>query len=242
MNLDIFANIKPYNDCRLKYALASIKSLLFLKDEVKFYFNLDGSDKYLKRIKKALQPFDHELTNEHRYFNDVYQDFISKSKKDFFMHFEEDHFCVLDDVGFLEHIINIINSKNPVELIKATFFTIEDDFYKNASLIYEDDFCKVIHNSKINYEKLIKKDYRFYIGNNGIFGKSFGKKYFSGRIKNKYKPHYFEIKRYDPKFKHNLMIPKKEILCAIDDDHGAKDSCLLNRNELKWNKIYGKSK
>ena len=94
----------------------------------------------------------------------------------------------------------------------------------------------------ISYIKKQDEDLAYYIGNNGIFGKSFGKKYFSRRVENKYKPHYFEIKRYDELFKHNLMIPKKEILCAIDDDHGAKDSCLLNRNELKWNEIHGKFK
>lgn len=242
MNLDIFANIKIVNDTRLKYALASIESLLFLKDEVKFYFNLDDSNKYLERIKEALQLFDYELSDQHKYFNEIYQSFISKSKKDFFMCFEEDHFCVLDDIKFLEHIINIINLRNPVEIIKITFFNYEKMFYKNAPIFYEDIFCKIINHTEAHYETLNKKCIRFYIGNNCIFEKQFGKKYFNERIKNKYDPHAFEIKRYDQEFQHNLMIPKREILCAIDDDHGAKDSCLLNRNEPKWEKIYGKFK
>lgn len=230
--LDIVGNIKLKQTSdetieeRLNYLLMVIDSFSYLSKSSKIYLNVDNS-KYIDIIKKNLirNNFNFELTNETNYFNNIYVSFLQKSDKKYIQHFEEDHISICDDINYINKILKL-GDKYSVDLIKSTFYQLEINSYFNVTPIYEDGLCKIMRMSLVNYHKLEK---RFYIGTNCIFTKDFAIKFWDRPLKS-YTPHPYEIREYDIFYEHTLMVPKKEILCALNDDHGLPNSCYLKRN------------
>lgn len=236
--LDIIGNIKLKSTTnetieeRLNYLLMVIDGFSYLSKDSKIYLNVDNSE-YIDIIKNNLikNNFDFELTNETDYFDNIYINFLQKSDKKYIQHFEEDHISICDDINYINKILKLSNEYN-VDLIKATFYQLEINSHSNVPPIYEDDLCKIMRMNLTNYNIINKIEKRFYIGTNCIFNKEFAIKFWSRDLKS-YSPHPYEIRSYDIFYEHTLMVPKKEILCAFNDDHGILNSCYLKRKDIK---------
>lgn len=235
--LSIIGNIKITNELRFKYLICCIKSLWFASnviDDFKLNIeNLDSAHINQDALHSTLAKFNqYTITNHTGNFGDVYMSNLNKIKSEKFLHFEEDHFCLLDDVDILKKILLL-----DYDICKASFHTIEikcaDEIHHSQA--YE---CGKIYdmnrNSWINFSKPYGS--RYYIGNNAIFSTEFGRKYWSRNIAGN-RPHVFEVQSYTKELEHSILIPSHEILCAIDDDHGESNTCLLNRSENKWKTI-----
>lgn len=236
--LDIVGNIKLKATIdesiveRLNYLLMVIDSFSYLSKSSKIYLNVDNSE-YINIIKNDLikNNFDFELTNETDYFNKTYVDFLQKSDKKYIQHFEEDHISICNDINYINKILRL-GDKYGVDLIKSTFYQLEIDSHFNVTPIYEDSLCKIMRMDLTNYTIINKMKKRFYIGTNCIFNKEFAIKFWNRDLKS-YTPHPYEIREYNTFYEHTLMVPKKEILCALNDDHGVLNNCYLKRKDIK---------
>jgi len=234
---DIVGNIKIADKTRLGYALATIRSFLFVKNDIGFYLNVNCDGETRERIVNEMSSYPtHSVSFDSGRFNSLYCKLLNKCNHDYVLHFEEDHFCICDSRKLMKMIIATAKAYN-VDLIKATFFELEKDCYRLMSdVIKENEYCKIIENTPKNFRASKHHTMRYYIGNNCFFKKKFALKYWS-QDKDTEKPHSFERKDYEARFHHVLMIPKIEILTPIDDDHKTGGSCLLNKPNDKWIKL-----
>lgn len=249
MNLDIIGNIKinEKDPDRIKYLFACIKSYAFLKDECKFILNLEGaSDRLFNLVqftlekigfkKVCLYRFEKSLHTEISY-GKIFLRLMEDSQADYHIFFQEDQFMLCDDVQSIYGLI-MQSGRRDIDIIKASFYRIE----KNSSLALLDVSLMdtgLYFDCNIRSFPLYCKFYgsRYFLGVNAIWNKKFALKFWSRPIDSK-RPHEYEIINYDENFKHNVMIPNFEIQCAVDDNHGEERTCLLDRNQEKWNKIF----
>jgi len=233
---DLIGNVKITNETRLSYLLATIKSFLFVKDNIGFYLNVDCKDEYKDSVRDAILNYPiHSTSFKTGRFGDIYCDLINKGKNNYIFHFEEDHFCTCDNTLSMITLLHIAKNYN-VDIIKATFFELEQKIYQNID--GSDTKSGTIYRNTPDIFNRSQRFYRrFYIGVNCIFERGFALRYW-GRDADTPKPHSFEIRTFDKEFEHNLMIPNFEILTSIDDNHGVPNTCLLDNPNGKWNKIY----
>lgn len=230
--LSLIGNIKITSNIRFQYLLCVIKSFYFAKDIIKnIHINIENLNNIDKNtLDKTLQHFkEYQLYNQSGNFGNIYSSLINKINTRYFWHFEEDHFCILDDTNTLENILKL-----DFDLCRSSFYYIEKKCSKEIKPIKESKYGNIYIMTKENWQQF-SKPYgdRYYIGNNSIFNLEFGKKYWSRKIDGS-RPHVFEVPSYNKNLEHTMFIPNQELLCAIDDNHGEPKSCLLERNNDKF--------
>lgn len=233
---------------RIKYLIACIRSYAFLNGHCKFIIGLDNpSDQLLSIVQHELIEFaglaipfyrkDNSYGNQYlRLLNNYCQD------SDFVINFMEDQFMICDDVDQFKLLLSRMRSYN-VDLCKASFFKVEQNSIKKidgghieskAGHIYFND--EYFH---YQYQQFYKS--RYYIGVNFIATKVFSERFWCRDLGKR--PHPYEVARYDRNFEHTVIFPNFELQCAIDDDHGELNTCLLKRNDCeKWNTIWNQIK
>ncbi len=236
--IDAVGNVKIFNPTRLKYFLATLKSFSFLKNELNIYVNVENGRFLKKALKKFLKREGFKkvfVSSEKKYFNETYTYLLNKCSNSYVLNLEDDHFCELDDK---DEFFKIINGayKNDVEIIRSTFFKLNNKLFENCNKIKHNELFSII-----NYNKDLFSNYKsnkpYFIQNNCVFSKDFALKHWS-KSYNSFKPHPHEVQNFKSKYSHILLIPKIEILRPIDDDHGIPNSCCLNNNSKKWIEIY----
>lgn len=151
---------------------------------------------------------------------------IDTCQNDYYLNFEEDHVCVLNDMAKFKKMLKLAKQYD-VDVIRISFYKIEHDCASFVTEpIYEDNDVKIIRMTERAFQQFKTKLDRYYLGTNGIFKKSFGEKMFK-RNPSGTKPHNFEVRNYEKAMEYTCLIPKFEILRAIDDDHDAANSCML---------------
>jgi hypothetical protein len=123
------------------------------------------------------------------------------------------------------------------DICKASFHKIEINSSTTLHTLLNDEKFIVFDNDLQNHNQY-QKHYgsRYYMGVNFFTTKNFAKKFWNRNLGKR--PHEYEISSYDESWRHICIIPKNEILCAIDDPHGEYGSHLLVRNEIKFREIY----
>jgi len=244
--LTAIGNIFLANDTRLQYLFATLRSFLFFKNNLVVYLNVENladiSQDNIDKLKNILKEFKYyELSGDKDNFGTIYSKLLSKSETKYHMHFEEDHFCVLNEEKYLSELLGCMEEQS-VEICKITFFEIEKARVHSISPLQETAVGKIYEASLEGFISVNRNVASYYLGTNCIFDKQFAERYWSNsRLDNhkqtQHKPHPFELRSYTEEFKHTYMLPSQEILCAIDDDHGLTNSCLLNRDVEKFNDI-----
>jgi hypothetical protein len=161
-----------------------------------------------------------------------------KADSDYFLNFEEDHFCVLQDKNTFDYIMQKA-AEHSVDVIRTSFHQVEMECSKHVPAIYEDEFVKIIRFTAPNFEKFCIPFKRFYLGTNCIFKAEYAKKFFR-RIG--HRPHDYELRHYQSDMEYTCLIPKVEILRPIDDDHGAENTCCLKNPTPLFTQLYNKYK
>ena len=225
---------------RLKYFLAVMKSLEGLKDVSGIYINIENGKylnsaltKYLKRLgfKTVV------LTSDKGKYGELYCGMIRRSKSEYILNVEDDHFCMIEDTKSLEKLIENA-SRLKTEIIPTTFYKMLLKRYTVLNPTFEDMFCKnYAYNSKA-FDLMGDGDEDIVCGNNCIFSREFALRHW-GMGHGGPRPHPFEEKRKNLKEEHlQLMMPQFEILRPIDDDHGEDNTCCLANPQEKWTDIY----
>lgn len=231
---------------RFSFLLASIRSYSFLKEHgVKFILNVSfGEIDFLQRginrdlLYDALKGFDYTLSfKDNETFSSTMQQFISKSDSPYYLHFEEDHFCELDDLEYWKRLEDTLITYQP-DIVKAshwlgelkTFEIFKPRFTTNVGNIY-------LHTNDMANEYAVKVWARWYLGTNCIFSREFGLKFWS-RTEISWAKHPIEIPGYREDFLHTALIPNREIQRYIDDDHGIPNSCCWMNPSEKWKRCY----
>lgn len=208
--IDIIGNIKIDSPIRSKFYNACIKSIL----EKDFMYNCI----YLETEKP---------TGPHgKVMIEMINDSFDSDNIQYFLNFEEDHFLTFSDKSKFDKMMQLA-CKYDVDNIKASFYQIETNcasFVPDA--IYEDNDFKIFRMTERNFNYFKTPCDRYYLGTNGIFKKAFALRMFN-RKPNGQKPHEFEVRNYEKAMEYICMVPKFEILRAIDDDHDAPNSCML---------------
>lgn len=248
--IDIIGNIKvdENNPDRVRYLLASIKSLEFLKDMGKFVLYMEFPTMNLCEMVRGMLNkcgFNYTFIPEFKKmtYGEIHRMLINNPPKQnrYFLNFEEDHFCVLDDAEYMRKVIEVAAKEN-TDLIKATFHEVESISAKYVSAKHHygnvnlGEIGKTWRMDETEYTAYQHKWTRFYIGTNHIWNRDFALNFYNRPGK---RPHDYEIGQYDKRYEHNAMLTTKEILCSIDDDHDAENSCLLKNPQPKWTRIIG---
>lgn len=164
--------------------------------------------------------------------------FNLQSDYDYFLNFEEDHFCVLQDKAIFDSIMRKAMEFN-VDVVRISFHSIELACANAAPAIYEDELVKIIRMTPEHFQKFCIPFKRFYLGTNCIFKAGYAKRFFS-RIGQR--PHDYELRHYQSDMEYTLLVPKVEILRPIDDDHGAENTCCLKNPTELFTQLYNKYK
>lgn len=208
--IDIIGNIKIEGEIRKKFFKASFYSLqkqLLILCDINPYFFIEQKEHNSPHGATMLK-------------------LIKQSKEDYYLNFEEDHFCVLQDGQKFKKMLNLAKQYD-VDNIRISFHYIEHDCASFVTdTIYDDADVKIFRMTERTFNQFKTKFDRYYLGTNGIFKKSFGERLFL-RNPSGQKPHHFEIRNYEKAMEYICMVPKFEILRAIDDDHDAPNSCML---------------
>lgn len=232
---------------RIKYLITCIRSYRFLRGECRFVLGLDTcSDSLFDLVKKELLYFD-DRTYLCRWTGNSGADYGGNyvallrtycKQCDYVINFMEDHFMVLDDIKILRGLIDTAEVEG-VDIIKSSFFQVEKNSSRDRTIgIDYPHYGFVYSNTKFSFEQYCKHyGSRYYIGVNFITPKSFAD-FFWDRSLGK-RPHEYEVAKFSNDWVHRVMIPHIELQCAIDDDHGEPNTCLLKRSDCeKWNQIW----
>jgi hypothetical protein len=235
---------------RVLYLLACIRSYAFLKDVCGFYLNLENPSSELfhlvtTELKKC--GFKYVLTTGiFNNYGEAYC-FLLRGIKDkltevngipqpgLIFNFMEDQFLLMNSVEEVAEIENTM-LRYKIDVCMCGFNAVEKNSAQGLTH-YSVTPAGIVYTNQIECYTEFCKFYgaRYYLGVNFITTISFAIKFWSRDCGPR--PHEYEISFYDANFLHNVLIPKKEIQVAIDDDHGADNSCLLKRKEEKWEKI-----
>jgi len=234
--IDIIGNIKLNKENRIRYFFYSLKSLSFIENS-KFYINIDNkldeSEKgiILNVIEKCNIDIDLSFNeNTDKVYSTNYLSLLNKSNNEYIFHFEEDHFCVLNDQIKFNDLINDCKINN-VDVLRLTYFNITRILNENINFEKETDNMKITPYNFETYSKACQSElgHTYYLGTNNIFKREFAYKFWNRNIHSS-SPHSYELSQYNNDFLHLLGIPKFEILRAIDSDHGLSNTCIINGN------------
>lgn len=235
------------NTTRIRYLRCVLRSFAFLKDHCQLILNIEGC--HNAEIQRLIQSdiqligFDCQLyfVNGNTYGN-MYSHLLSLAKYPYVLNFMEDHFCLPDDANImLDLLAQMEDSK--VDMLKATFFEVEQNSMQHVRDYIFTDMGKIFINNENNFKNYCEyykeAGGRYYIGVNFITTWEFAVKFWDRTI-NSTTPHPWEIQNYDPQFLHTVMVPGFPVLAAIDDDHGAPGTALINNMDqhYKFRTIY----
>ena len=227
---------------RLKYFLAVLKSLECLKDVSGIYINIENGKYLVKPLTIHLKRMGFkttELSCEKGNYGEVYCSMIRRSKSEYIINIEDDHFCMLNDTVALEKLIKNA-SKLKTEIIPTTFFKHLKKLYSVLKSSFEDNVCWNYQYNNTAFDLMGDDGESIVVGNNCIFRRDFALRHW-GMGHSGPRPHPFEEKRKNLKENNlQLMMPKFEILRPIDDDHGSYGTCCLANPHEKWNKVFSK--
>lgn len=232
--IDIIGNIKlnESNPLRVQYFVATLQSMQPLfKMGSSAYLVIETPTEKLSRLLERLtqiypltlippgkQPYGHNMCTA------ISTSIAANMERKNYIQFEEDHFFELSDMAFMLELVSYMNS-NSVDVCRASFHKIEVESQRGVlenKTISEAGYC-----FEMNYQNHRAFQHpwpRFYMGTNCIFNKQFALKFWN---RPGTRPHEYELSDYSENFKHKLIIPKKEILKSIDDDHGLLGSSML---------------
>jgi hypothetical protein len=250
MKLDIIGNIKldETKPERIRYCLACIESLLFLRNHCKFILNLDSpSPELFKQILNKLRAcrFDFDLMETKAELNQNYGEkycfLLGESNADYILNFHEDHFTVCNDLTEMSRLLKASKNFN-ASVIRCSFNAIEKRSCANIKSIYNGNDLCVFEMNWENFPKFRYNEYqRYFWGTNAILTKEFAQKIWDRKF-NSLRPHEWEISGYNEELKHICVVPQFEIQASIDDPHGEENSHLLARQEHKFWTIYNNIK
>lgn len=242
MNLSIVGYIKVDEGKpeRIKALFASLKSLEFLK--CKIFLALDNpSSELFNRLNAYFaanwKSFELQWVQGKANYGTTMCEMLEQVRTGYVQIFLEDHFSLEDDPEQVEKMLYSMD-KSHSELMKITFFEVENNSTRNIPFYYSDDYIKCFHNDQHNHA-LNQKVYgsRYYIGAGVILTKPFAMRLYARHFDSS-RPHDWEIVRYEPEFEHSCALPRREYLCSVDDPHGQTGSNLLARRERRFWDIY----
>lgn len=237
---------------RIKYLLACIRSYQFLKEDCKFVLSLHNPSASLySQVLNEVRKFEKNyilISQDSTDYGTTYTQLINNfCDTEFVINFMEDQFMLLDDKSQLVNLLEAMKRYH-IEVCKATFFDVEHNSIRsirdNPSLVKTELVLPVgyaYHNDKwfhLEYQKHYGS--RYYIGCNFITTKEFALKFWNRQLGKR--PHPYEVSRYEKEWDHWVIFPNFEIQCAIDDNHGEDETCLLERDCDKWNRIWNEIK
>jgi hypothetical protein len=232
-------HINEENAERLQYLRCTLQSFLFIKDTCELVLNFEGCSSYMKAaITKIMMEsgFEYQVFFiDGNTYGNMYTYLLEKSKYDYVLNFMEDHFCVEDNAAMFHQMLRDMYL-NRIDIVKASFFDIERKCLAYVSHRQHLATGEWYPNTEINFQDY-QQHYgqRFYIGVNFITTKSFALRFWAREFEGS-NPHPWEISRFDERFMHNVMVPHKILLGAIDDDHGEPGTALIN-NIGQYNKF-----
>lgn len=245
--INIIGNIKvnEADPNRVQFFFATLLSFAFIpKAKICLAFN-QQSPEFLHNVGQCLTDHfsfpvaQHSSENSPDYKTTLFSLFDEAEKGyNYYINFEEDHFCVLDDKNTLAYIIGNCN-KHDVDLLRISYYPIEVKSAEKVIPICDNDTIKAFRMNPENYSKFQAHYTRFYLGTNAMFKMDYARKLYDRPGK---RPHDFELGKYVQEYEYTCAVPKVEFLRSIDNDHEAVNSCLLKSPTDKFSKLMEQAK
>jgi dTDP-4-amino-4,6-dideoxygalactose transaminase len=243
--LDIIGYIKIDEDKpeRIKNLMICIRGYTLLKRESRFILKLHTPSEWLYAlVDRELQQagWDYLLyrttASDKVDYGKEYLLLLKQSKAKYILNFIEDHFLMMSEDDMRATLICM--DKLSVDVLRSSFRHVELVSVAGVSDKIELSHGFVFKANAHNYDQFKHKWHRYFIGVNFITTHKFANKFWD-RNDVFTRPHEYEITSYDIQWEHWCMVPKGEVLCSIDDDHGIAHSCLQHRKdadsfELSW--------
>jgi hypothetical protein len=244
---DIVGHIWLESGRRLAYLVSSIRSIAPLAPLTgRFLLNIENGQGLVGPLRKLVYATGFRQADISALpaasFGSAYVAMLQRTSADFIMHFEEDHFCVLNETAPMTRLLDFARS-SAADVVPLSLFRHRAERFAVLSPEATDSSGRLFHWDQDNFSRMLQhippgRPRAFFIGNNWLFSRQFALAYWMRPIPGK-RPHPFEL--YDPPegASLRLLLPSFEILRPIDDDHGIPGSCCLHSGEEKWTRLSG---
>lgn len=240
-HIDIVGNVKIFSPLRLKYFVAVLKSLVFLKDNCTIWLNIENGKTLVKPVNKLLKKLGYnnfKITAKEGYYGNLYMEMLEEGSSEYVMNLEDDHFFHLNSKDTFFDIINFAH-KNDVDCIHGTFFPHLLDTYKNITKEYEFEHAAGLRLTNDVFNQLAWNEHTIYCGNNCVFKRKYALKHWGEKFEST-RPHPFEKTQFTEEKALNIIVLKTEFFRPIDDDHGIPNTCCIkNSDNQKWTSVWG---
>ena len=235
-HIDIVGNVKIFSPLRLKYFVAVLRSLTFLKDDCTIWLNIENGKTLVKPVKKLLKELGYKnfnITAKKGYYGDLYMEMLKQGTSKYVMNLEDDHFFQLNSKETFFDIINFSN-KNNVDCIHGTFFPHLQKTYKDIPKEFEFEHAAGLRLTTDIFKQLGWNENTIYCGNNCVFKREYALKHWGKKFEST-RPHPFEETQFTEEKSLNILVLKTEFFRPIDDDHGMLNTCCIqNTDNQKW--------
>lgn len=249
--MHIIGNIKinEFDNKRVQYFFASLLSLNFIPDAKIGLTLTQPSNELMRATGKLLREnFDqdkqqyiiHKFDKTEKYSDGINVHLRKLGSKELYLNFEEDHFCVLNNIFLLKKIIAHCVLYQ-VDVLRASYWPVEHASIEKVVPINknpEDDGITAFFMDIPGLHNFNAKFKRYFIGSNSFFTKQMAQKIYN---KPGCKPHDFEMMGYKTELSHVCAVPEIEILRSIDNDNEFTGSCLLSNPTDKFNYCMNKA-
>lgn len=239
LNIVGFIKVDEFLPERIVNLIACIRSFKPVKDYGTFTLCLDRPSEWLFHLvdqELASCEFDYELTRTFDTdpwmpYGTIYMKLLKNSRTDYVLNFIEDHFLVAS----ADTVFSMLSTmgQHECDIMKATFFEVEQKTVQVITTLKAEDTNGYYYRcDQKTQQEIMHLWHRFFLGVNFITTLDFAKKFWD---RGDYlddecvRPHWYEMSMFNSAFEHTVMVPKKEIMASIDDDHGVEGSCLQKR-------------
>lgn len=239
-HIDIVGNVKIFGPLRLKYYVAVLKSIVFLKDNCTIWLNIENGKSLVKPTEQLLSKLgfkNFKITAKQGNYGDIYMNMLNQGSSEYVLNLEDDHLMQLSSKEIFFDTINFAH-KNNVDCIHGTFHQRLNKTYAKVPRQYEFEHAFGLRFNMEIFNMLNWNEETIYCGNNCIFKREYALKHW-GYQYDSTKPHPFEERNFSEEKSLNIMILKTEFFRPIDDDHGTPNTCCLNSpDKARWNEIW----
>jgi len=241
--VDIVGNIRLSDERRLAYLVATIKSVAPLAPLTRrFLLNIENGQGLVGALRRLVRDAGFRQTEVSAVamtsYGAGYIALLRRASADYIMHFEEDHFCVLEDATPVARLLDFAHT-NAADIVPLSFHELYAERFAMLSPQATDPTGRLFRWDRDALWRVRQRDPEcFFVGTNALFSREFGLAFWTRPISGS-RPHSFEV--FDPTegASLRLVLPSFEVLRPIDDDHGIEGSSCLRSGGEKWTRLAG---
>lgn len=245
--MDIVGHVRLASARRLDYLLATLRSLHALAPLTRrVRLNVENGRGLRRALARLLR---------HAGFRDVavsadadgdfgpaYRRLLAQTDAPAILHLEEDHLCMLRETAPMAALLSVAVTRE-VDLVPLTFHRLQQERLAPLPAEAVPGVGRLVTwdataLAQVRAAAPPGRPGAFFVGNNALFARRFAEAYWRRPIAGG-RPHAFELVDPPDGMSLRLLQPEREVLRAIDDDHGIAGSCCIASADPRWLALAG---